>query len=335
MKAVITGATGFLGGAVARQLATEGVEVHALVRSHSDRHRLADCPITWQIGDITDPATLSHVFDDADWIIHAAGLLGRAGISAETYLRVNAEGARNVMEAVAGARSAGRLPESARLLHISSAGVLGPLPPRDRTAIVDETVPLAPSNRYEHSKAQAENYAREFSLSGLPVIIARPEFVYGPGDTHVLGIFRAIQRGAFFYIGNGHNTCHPTYIDDLVEGLLLCLRRGEPGEIYQITGQRPVSFRQLAETIAGELGVRKPALRVPRALAWAGAAGLEVAGKLTGRPVPLSRTGVAFFSEHRRSTYAKAHRDLGYTPQVELAEGVARSVAWYRAEGLI
>lgn len=346
MRVVITGATGFIGGALARRLAAgggnaEGVEIVALSHSGRHRERLADLPITWRNGDITDPATLDGAFDGADWIVHAAGLLGRAGIPEETYHHVNAEGARHVFAAVAAARATGRLPEGARLLHLSSAGVLGPLPRRDQaapvasTGHVDEAAPLAPSNAYERSKAQGEHYAREFALSGLPLVVARPEFVYGPGDTHVLGLFRTVQRGLFFYVGNGGNTCHPTYIDDLVEGLLLCLRAGAPGETYQITGPRPVTFRELAETIAAEVGARRPWLRVPRPAAWLGAAGLEVAGRLTGRAVPLSRTGVAFFSENRRSTFAKAQRDLGYTPHVDLHEGVARSVAWYRAEGLL
>lgn len=335
MKAVITGATGFLGGAVARQLIEEGVDVHVLAQASSDRHRLDGYPVTWLTGDITVPETLDQVFDGADWIIHAAGMLGRAGISEDTYRLVNAEGARNVFAAMTAARAAGRISADARLLHLSSAGVLGPLPRRGNGSEIDEAAPLAPSNAYERSKALAENYAREYILSGLPVVVARPEFVYGPGDIHVLGLFQAIRRGAFFYIGNGMNTCHPTYIDDLVEGLLLCLKQGRLGETYQITGPRPVTFRELAETIAHELGVKPPRLRVPRTVAWLGAAGLEGAGKLTGRTVPLSRTGVAFFSENRRSTYGKAHRELGYTPQVDLAQGVARSVTWYRAEGLI
>jgi nucleoside-diphosphate-sugar epimerase len=335
MRVVITGATGFLGGALARRLAAEGADILALTHTGLRQERLADLPIEWRPADITDPATLDGAFDGADWVLHAAGMLGRAGIPEETYRLVNAEGARHVFAAVAAARAAGRMPEGARLLHLSSAGVLGPLPRRDREAHVDEAAPLAPSNAYERSKALGEHYAREFALSGLPLVVARPEFVYGPGDTHVLGLFRTVQRGLFFYVGNGRNTCHPTYIDDLVEGLLLCLRAGAPGETYQITGPRPVTFRELAETIAAAVGARRPWLRVPRPLAWAGAAGLEAAGRLTGRAVPLSRTGVAFFSENRRSTFAKARRDLGYEPQVDLAEGVARSVAWYRAEGLL
>ena len=153
--------------------------------------------------------------------------------------------------------------ESSRLLHLSSAGVLGPLPRHDQLAHVDEAAPLAPSNAYERSKALGEHFAREFALAGLPLVVARPEFVYGPGDIHVLGLFRTVQRGLFFYVGNGGNTCHPTYIDDLVEGLLLCLRLGAAGETYQITGPRPVTFRELAETIAAEVGARPPWLRVP------------------------------------------------------------------------
>jgi nucleoside-diphosphate-sugar epimerase len=335
MKVVITGATGFIGGAVAGRLAAGGAEVIALTQPGSPGERLRDLPLQRREGDITDPVTLAGVFDGADWVIHAAGLLGRAGVAEETYRRVNGEGARHVFAAAAEARAAGRLPPDFRLLHVSSAGVLGPLRRGDGATPVDETAPLAPSNPYERSKALGEQYAREFILAGLPLIVARPEFVYGPGDTHVLGLFRAIQRGMFFYVGNGGNTCHPTYIDDLVDGLLLCLQAGRPGQTYQITGPRPVAFRELAETIAAAVGAPSPRRRVPRPLAWVGAAGLEAAGRLTGRAAPLSRTGVAFFSENRRSTYAKAQRELGYTPQVELREGVERSVAWYRGEGLI
>lgn len=336
MRVVITGATGFIGGAVARRLSAEGADVVALMRSESNRNGLRDLPLTWREGDITDPATLDSAFDGADWVIHAAGQLGRAGIPEAGYRLINGEGARNVFAAVAAARAAGRLPDGARLLHVSSGGVLGPLPRRNPQILVDESTRPAPSNAYERSKTLAEQYAREFALTGEPLIVARPEFVYGPGDLHVLGLFRAIERGVFFYVGSGDNTCHPTYIDDLIDGLLLCLRSGRPGQTYQITGPRPATFRELARTIADELGVRRPWLRVPRGAAWLGAAGLEAAGKLTGRDdVPLSRAGVAFFSENRRSTFAKAHRDLGYTPGVDLAEGVARSVAWYRAEGLL
>ncbi len=335
MKAVITGATGFVGSAVARRFVDEGLEVHALALGGSNRQRLDGYPITWHTGDITDTVVTSAVFDGASWVVHAAGMLGRAGVAEETYQRVNAEGTRHVLAAVDEARRQGRTADDLRVLHVSSAGVLGPVRAAAPQARFDETAPLAPSNAYERSKAQAEAYAQEFIAGGLPVVIARPEFIYGPGDVHVLGLFRAIQRGIFFYIGDGENTCHPTYIDDTVEGFWRSLQVGRPGEIYHITGPRPMTFRELSETIAEGLAVAPPRLRVPVPVAQTGAAVLETVGNLTGRSVPLSRTGVAFFSENRRSTYARAEQELGYQPLIDLDVGIPRTIAWYRAEGLI
>ena len=335
LTVAITGATGFLGRALAARLLDEGHRLRALARPTTDRSGFAGRAVEWVTGDLDDPASLAALVTGADCIIHAAGMLGEFGISDDTYRRVNAEGARNLLAAAAAAQADSQPAPAPRVLHVGSAGVLGPIRGRADGFLFDESMPLAPSNAYERSKTLAESYAREFALAGLPVVITRPEFVYGPGDMHVLGLFRAVQRGVFFYIGNGHNHCHPTYIDDAVDGMLACLRLGRPGQAYQIAGPRSVSFRELAGTIAAELGVPPPRLRVPKAPAVLGAAALEVAGNITGRAIPLSRTGVAFFSEDRRFTTAKAERELDYRPRIDLAEGIARTVAWYRAEGLL
>jgi nucleoside-diphosphate-sugar epimerase len=328
MRVFITGATGFLGGALARSLAASGFDVHALSRTEAGRERLADTAVTWHSGDVTKPETLPAAVAGSDWVVHAAGQLGAAGIPESTYYLVNVVGARNVLAA---AQAAG----VRRVLHLSSAGVLGPLPPGETADAADETAPLAPSNPYERSKAAAEKVVADFVGRGLPVVTVRPEFVYGPGDRHVLGIFRAIQGRHFFYIGNGRTTCHPVYVDDVVRGLRLALERGAPGEIYHLTGPRPVTIRELAETIAAELGAPAPWLRLPPSLAYLIAVGLETMGQLFNTPAPLSRTGVSFFSENRESTSRKARRELGYAPQVSLEEGIKRSVAWYREAGLL
>src|SRR5262249_39736610 len=156
---------------------------------------------------------------NADAIVHSAGLLGRAGVPEQDYLRVNAEGVRNI--AAAALKSARR----PRVVYISTAGVLGP-----SSALPDETAPVAPINPYERSKASCEQSALGASDSGLDVVIARPGFLYGPGDRHVLGLFRAIERGNFFYIDGGRHLCHPTFIEDAVNGILLCLDRGRTKE---------------------------------------------------------------------------------------------------------
>jgi dihydroflavonol-4-reductase len=273
---------------------------------------------------VTALASLRGLFDDADWLIHAAGMLGQTGVPESAYFELHEQGTNHVL---AEAEKAG----VARTLYVSSPGVLGPIsgPP------ADETAPLAPSNPYERSKAAAEQVAQVYASASLPVIIARPEFIYGPTDLHVLGLFKAVQNGRFFTINGGSNTCHPTYIDDAVAGMLLALWNGRPGHIYHITGPEPVTFRELGQTIAAALEVPLPKFNLPRWLAWLGAAGLELVGGLFKKQPPLSRTGVAFFSENRRFSWQKAHDELGYTPKFDLQRGVAQTVAWYRENGLV
>jgi oxidoreductase len=322
IRVAITGGTGFLGGALARALLEEGAEVHVLARPQADRSRLDGLSVTWHDGDVLVPESL-HGFANADWIIHAAGRLGEYGVAEHVYQRLHVNGTRNILAITGGIKP------TPRVLYVSSPGVLGPIAGNP----ANECAPLAPSNPYERSKATAEGVALDFASSGLDVIIARPEFIYGPGDRHVLGLFRAIQRRRFFYLDSGKHFCHPTFISDAVTGLLLCLRLGRSGEVYHITGPRPVTFREMGETIANASGVPPPRVSLPSWLAMAGATGLEVFGQITGWKPPLSRTGVGFFSEDRRFSWEKASRDLGYSPQYDLSAGISRTVEWYRQHG--
>jgi nucleoside-diphosphate-sugar epimerase len=323
VRVFITGATGFLGGALARALAYQGAEIHALVRSTADRRVLDGLPIIWHEGDITAPTGWNGVIGKMTCIIHAAGRLGEAGVAEHVYQRTNVDGTRNVLTL---AMTGKCMP---RILHVSSPGVLGPI----AGAPAGEDAPLAPSNAYERSKAAAEAVTREFIRRGLPVIIARPGFVYGPGDKHVLGLFRAIFRGQFFYVNAGRHFCHPTFIDDAVDGMLSCLSQGRAGEIYHITGPRPVTFREFAETIANALEVTSPRLSLPRWCATVGAFGLEALGRLARRKPPLSRQAVAFFAEDRLFSWQKARDDLGYSPRHDVTTGIPLTAQWYRQRG--
>ena len=198
-----------------------------------------------------------------------------------------------------------------------------------------EEAPLAPSNGYERSKAAAEQTALRMAEMGLPVVIVRPEFVYGPGDRHVLGLFRAIQRGRFFYVNSGRALCHPTFIDDAVAGTLLALYHGQVGEVYHLCGPHPVTFRQLGEALADGLGVRRPWLSLPRWLAWGGAAVAETLGGWLGFRPPIGKAGIEFFSDSRHFSTAKAQQELGYTPRTTLETGIAQTISWYRQQGLV
>lgn len=327
-RILVTGGTGFLGSALVRALVARGDAVRVLVRPSSDLARLAGLEVETITGDVTQPETLPPAVDGVDTIYHLAGMLGQFGVSERAYHRLHVEGTCALLRACAG------LPLK-RFVHCSSPGMLGAVhrgdPPRD------ESAPHRPTSAYERSKSAAEKAALPLAAElGIPLVIARPEFVYGPGDRHVVGMFHAIQGGRFFYIGSGDCLCHPSYVDDVVAGLAACATaRARPLEAYHICGPRPITIRTLATAIAEALGVQPPRLHLPAWLVRSGAWGAELAARLLGTEPPLSLEGVRFFTESRAFSIEKAHRELGWVPQIDITEGARRAAAWYRAQGML
>ncbi|HEY6459466.1 MAG TPA: NAD-dependent epimerase/dehydratase family protein [Polyangiaceae bacterium] len=324
---VVTGATGFLGGAVVRALLARGEAVKALVRPSSSAAALDVPGVSVAYGDVASAEGLREAFDGARMVVHAAGMLGQPGVPDATYVRVHATGTANVLAA---ARAAGVV----RVVHVSSPGVLGPL--RRGAPDADEEAPLRPTNPYERSKAAAEDVVRADAEKHGPIaVVVRPEFVYGPHDRHVLRLFEAVARGRFVYFGAGDAVCHPTFIDDAVAGLLSAAERGTPGRIYHVAGPRPVSIVELAGTYAAALGVRAPFVHVPeRPVRWA----LRVLEPVASRArlsLPISTPAVDFFTQDRHFSVRRARDELGFVPSVDLEDGVRRTVRWYEREGLL
>ena len=315
-RILVTGGTGFIGNALVHALADQGAEVHVIARRVT-RTACAHSSVVYHATDVTDPETLVPATDGFTHIIHAAGLLGRPGIPAQTYWAINVVGTRNVMNAAL------RAGENVKVLHVSTTGVLGPAQQE-----LCENSPCRPTNVYESSKAAAENIVSEFVARGLPVVIARPTLVYGPGDQHVLKLFQAIKNGRFVHINNGRHFCQPTFIADTVAGLLLCLQKGQAGGTFHITGPT-ASFREFVTSIATAVGVRPPRLTIPRSLALCAAQTFEVAATATGRIPSMTRAAVRIFSVDRVVSCNKAKRELGYAPRYDLATGITETIRWY------
>jgi nucleoside-diphosphate-sugar epimerase len=327
-KILVTGASGFIGSALTRALVSRGKRVRALVRPTSDLSRLEGLEVEMTRGDVLEPDSLPPALEGVRTVYHLAGKLGQFGVPEAAYHRLHVDGTLNVLRACAGR-------DLERLVYGSSPGMLGALAPGDPPHAED--APHRPSGAYERSKSAAEQAALPLAAElSLPLVIARPEFVYGPGDRHVLGIFRAIQQGTFFYIGSGDCLCHPTYVDDVVEGLLACASpAARPRQAYHLAGPRAVTIRAWATAIAAALETRPPRLHLPTPLVRAGAWGAEWAGRLLGIHPPLTREGVRFFTESRAFSVEKAARELGWTPQTDIDKGTRRAVAWYRTQGLL
>src|SRR5262245_47210786 len=261
MNVLVTGATGFTGGHLAHALQRRGHRVRALVRPRSlaKAAPLEQAGITVAQGDLVDADSVRQAARDIEIVYHVAATYREAGQPPSAYIAVNIDGTRHVLDA---ARAAG----ARRVVHCSTAGVHGHVerPP------ANEDAPLAPGDQYQRTKLDAEQLARDYGASNaLDVVVARPVGIYGPGDTRFLKMFRGIAHGYFPMLGNGSVFYHVTYVDDVVEGLRLC---GETdaaaGRTYLFAGPTYTTLADLVATIARELHVRPPRLRLPVWPVW-------------------------------------------------------------------
>ena len=211
-------------------------------------------------------------------------------------------------------------------------GVTGPL----YGVVADECYRCQPATVYEKSKLLGEQDALALSSEfGIPLIVVRPTFTYGPGDLHKLGLFRAIKNGKFVFIGSGTSVNHPVYIDDVVSGIRLALEKGRGGELYILGGDRPVSKKELVYTIADALSVKRPYFAVPRWSAQIGAVCFELLGKTFGFEPILTHSKVSILSDDFGYSIAKARNELGYLPKTDLTLGVSRTVQYYNDNDLL
>jgi dihydroflavonol-4-reductase len=324
VRVLVTGATGFTGGHLARELTRHGYQVRGLARRTPQARELETSGIEPAMGTLEDRASLARAVKDVDVVYHVAAVYRQAGIPASTYRAVNATAVGDLIEvaASAGAR---------RVVHCSTVGVHGDIEHPPAT----EDAPLKPGDIYQLTKLEGERVAREASArTGMAVTIARPSGIYGPGDRRLLKLFRGIARRRFVVLGSGDIFYHLTYIDDLVEGFRLC---GEvpaaAGRTYILAGGEVTTLNELMTVIAREAGVSPPRWKLPVWPFWLAGAACEFVCVPLGIEPPIYRRRVDFFTKSRAFDISRARSELGYTPQVDLREGVQKTLTWYRERG--
>jgi dihydroflavonol-4-reductase len=322
---LVTGATGFAGGHLVHALAQEGHRIRCIVRSSSRAKGLPQ-GVEVREGDITKKDDVSSAMEGVGTVYHLAAAYRQASHEEEGYWRVNVGATKNLLDAAMAERIG-------RFVHCSTVGVHGHIssPP------ADETEPYKPGDAYQRTKCEAEVMALAYARDhGLPLTVARPTAIYGPGDMRLLKMFRMISKGTFVILGRGDIYYHMVYIDDLVQGLkLLGSHPAAVGEVFILGGERYYPLPTIAGMVATILGVRPPWLRLP-------ARPFQLAGSLCeaicvplGLEPPIYRRRVDFFTKSRAFSIAKAQRILGYSPSVSLEAGLHRTLDWCLQTGLI
>jgi nucleoside-diphosphate-sugar epimerase len=323
---LVTGATGFTGTALCTRLRAQGNRVVAFTRPTSRVEALRNLGVEVRAVELGDPASVGAAFERFDVVYHIAAAYRSEHASRAEFVRVNVDGTRHLLEA-SQAHGVGRF------VHCSTVGVQGEIeqPP------ADENYRFKPGDHYQESKLHGELLARSFFERGaLPGAVVRPVGIYGPGDLRFLKLFRSIANGTFVMIGDGQVLYHMTYIDDLVSGFILAgTQPAALGEVFTIAGPEYTTLRVLVDKIARVLQREPPRLRIPFAPVYWASVVCDKLWRSVGASPPLYPRRVEFFELDRAFSIEKARRLLGYEPQYSLDEGLAKTAAWYRAQGLI
>ncbi|MEK0085084.1 NAD-dependent epimerase/dehydratase family protein [Benzoatithermus flavus] len=328
MTVLVTGATGFIGGALTHHLLAAGERVRVLAREPEKLARAGLSVAEVSRGDITDAAAVERAVAGVDTVYAIAGTFREPSLSDERYREVNVEAVRLMLEAAQrhGVR---------RVVHCSTVGIHGNV----TGAPANEATPIRPEGIYEITKAAGDQLALDRARrgGGPEVVVIRPAPVYGPGDTRLVKLFKLAARDRVILLGDGSPHYHMIFIDDLVEAFRLAgTTPGISGEAFIIAGNECPTLGELIHKIGRLTGhPEQKILKLPAGPVLALSDLCERICRPLGIDPPIYRRRVEFFVNNRAYDITKARTRLGFQPRIGLDEGLARTASWYKEEGFI
>ena len=326
-RVLVTGASGFVGSAVARALVQRGHAVRAIVRPASPTKHLDGFDLEFVHGDLRDAAAVRRAMTGVRYLFHVAADYRLWARDPREIVENNVLGTRHVMDE---ARRAG----VERIVYTSSVATLKSGPngePGDETAPLDESQAIG---AYKRSKVAAERLVEAMVAEGLPAVIVNPSAPIGPCDVKPTPTGRMILQAALgrmpAFVDTGLNMVH---VDDVAAGHLAAFERGRIGERYILAGQN-ASLAEILATVAAECGHRPPRIRIPRAAAMSIAVVAEAIARRSGREPLVTLDGLRMSKNRMFFTAAKAERELGYRAR-PYAQAVRDAVEWFRQAGYL
>jgi dihydroflavonol-4-reductase len=328
MKAFITGATGFIGGNLARMLLADGHQVRALVRTNSDRRNLTDLPLDIVAGDLNNPEQLAEQIAGCEVVFHVAALYSLWEQDRAAIYRANVMGTENILTAakIAGVR---------RFIHTSSVAAIG-VPPAGTTATeATQTTVEALVSDYKKSKFLAEQAAMKAAQNGLDVVIVNPSTPIGAYDVKPTPtgeiILRFLQDRMPAYVHTGLNLID---VEDVARGHILAWQKGRTGERY-ILGNHNLTLQEMLNMLAKITGKPAPKFAVPHLLPLVVAfVDEKILARHFGKTPQVSYSSVQMSRHAMYYDSSKAVRELGL-PQSSIEGGLTKAVTWFQSNGYV
>ncbi len=326
MKTLVTGTTGFIGSALARELLRDERDVKVLVRQSSDTRNIDDLDVERAEGDLRDPDSLKNALQGCDVLYHTAAYYSLWVKDRETIYDVNVQGVRNILQAAMESNVQ-------KVVYTSTVGCVG----LRENASANEETPLDPAllcNDYKQSKYEGEQAALEFYKKGLPLVIVNPTAPVGPRDIKPTPtgqvILDFLNRKMPAYLDTGLNLID---VADCARGHILAEQKGTPGERY-ILGNQNMSLKEILLALEKITGLKAPTIKMPYWAAWTAGWVCEMGSNLiTGKPPAVPLGGVKMAKHFMYFDPSKAVQRLGL-PQNSVEGALEQAVKWFRGAGM-
>jgi len=321
MRALVTGATGFLGRALTERLIRSGYWVRCLVRNPSKLSVTLNDNLDVFPGDLRNPSDVGKATKDIDLVFHLAAVYREAGLPEEEYWNTNVSGTENLLKA--------SVKNSVKkFIFCSTVGVHGHI----TNLPADENYPLKPNDVYQKTKVESEKIVfKYYKEHNLPVVIIRPTAIYGPGDLRLLKLFKLVRNGVTILIGSGEYYYQMVYIEDLVDAFIRTATNNfAVGEVFIIGGEKYYTLNEILDIIERIMKRKNLRIYLPYyPFRIAALISERVCSFLKISPF-LYKRRISFFSSNHAFSIDKAKRILNFSPRISLNEGLELTYRWYK-----
>jgi nucleoside-diphosphate-sugar epimerase len=323
LKALVTGATGFIGSHLVDALVQRGDQVRCLVRDTNHLGWVQDSPVEFVVGDCQEKNSLNQAVQDVDQVFHLAG--ATAAVKEKTYFEVNGLGTENLVRACSENN-----PRLKKFISISSQAAAGPCRSGGHK---NESDPCEPVSPYGKSKLLGEKLALAHAHE-LPLLILRPCAVYGPRDRGFYTLCKGLARRINPCLADNDQHISMCHVQDIVRAILLAAEtRTESGEIFFLSDGHDYRMAEIGDIFAQAMAINPLKLPLPKQMLFGMAFVAECFSRVTGKPFVLSRGKVEeMIQKNWLCDITKARTVLGYEPRISLARGAELTVAWYKKE---